>query len=265
MTRGFVILAENTDTVDYVSCAETLAYSIKKVMPLESVTLVSTSTIDSPYFDKVVSLPNGDLAPNSDWKLINDWQIYDASPYEYTIKLEADMYLPADITYWWDVLQDRDIVVSTTIRNFKNELSTSKAYRGFIIDNNLPNTYNAITYFKKSIAAKQFFAIVRNVFEHWEEYKKILKCNIHEIATTDWVYAIACHIMGVEQTTLPTFTQMSMIHMKKLVNNLLTEDWTTELVFETATILKINTIPQRFPFHYHVKDFNKVLRAQYAG
>jgi hypothetical protein len=260
MDKGFVILAENTKTVDYVSCAETLAHSIKKIMPDEKITLISTSLSNSPYFDSIVTLPHGDLSPDSEWKLINDWQVYDASPYEYTIKLEADMYIPIDISYWWDVLVERELVISTHIRDFRNQLSTVKTYRRFITDNKLPDTYNAITYFKKSELAKRFFMIVRDVFEHWEEYKALMKSDPKEIATTDWVYAIAAHIVGTENCTLPDFKQMSMIHMKRFVNSLVTEDWTKELVIETHDVLKINTIPQRYPFHYHVKSFHENLR-----
>jgi len=135
------------------------------------------------------------------------------------------------------------------------------AYRQFITDNQLPNIYNAITYFKKSPIAQQFFNLVKEIFTNWEDYKKILKCDINEPASTDWVYAIASHLMGVEQTTLPTFTQMSMVHMKQHINGLLTEDWTKELVTEyNNNVLKVNTIVQRHPFHYYVKSFSEVVR-----
>ena len=76
---------------------------------------------------KVIPLPYGDQAPDSDWKLVNDWQVYEASPYEYTIKLEADIYVPKSIDYWWDILKERDLVVSTTIRNFKQNISPVRA------------------------------------------------------------------------------------------------------------------------------------------
>jgi len=251
MNKGFVILAQNTNTTDYVSCANVLKNSIHKVMPDANVTIIT-------------DLPYGDLAPDSDWKLINDWQVYEASPYEYTIKLEADMIIPYSIDYWWDILKDRDIVVSSTIRNYKGIISDSKYYRSFIVDNKLPDVYNAITYFKKSEQAEYFYKLVRNLFENWDEYKTILKCNENEVATTDWVYALACHIMGEEQTTLKTFTQMSMIHMKQHVNDLLTEDWTKELVYEYNDILNIHTFSQYYPFHYHIKDFSKVLGNYYG-
>jgi len=249
MDKGFVILASNTGTVDYVACAEALERSIKRVMPNANVTIIKTE-----------DLPHGDLAPNSDWKLINDWQVYDASPYEYTIKLEADMVIPRNIEHWWDILASRDIVVSSTIRNYKGEISNVKAYRRFIYDNNLPDTYNAITYFKKSDTAKQFFDIVRDVFENWEQYKQILECNNEEPVTTDWAYAIAAHIVGVEKTLLPSFTEMGMIHMKQFVNDFPTETWTDTMLYEvTPEVIRVNTYPQTYPFHYHVKSFAKKL------
>lgn len=230
---------------DYVKCAKALERSIKNVMPNANVTIITTEM-----------LPHGDQAPDTDWKLQNDWQVYEASPYEYTIKLEADMYLPKSIDYWWDVLKDRDVVVSTTARNFKQEITPVRAYRRFIDDNKLPDTYNGLTYFKKSERAEQFFKVIRDIFENWNEYRDILKCNKDELATTDWVYALACHIIGVEHTTLPDFKDMSMIHMKQFINGTPGEDWRDVLVYELLpNTLRINTIPQMYPFHYHLKDF----------
>ena len=238
-------MAQNTEKTSYTKCAETLKKSILRVMPNVNVTIITTDM-----------LPHGDLAMNSDWKLINDWQVYEASPYEYTIKLEADMYIPRNIDHWWDVLKDRDIVVSNTIRNFKQEISDIRFYRRFIDDNELPDVYNAITYFKKSDGAEYFFSLVREIFENWGEYKKILKCNPNELATTDWVYSLACHIIGIEKTTLPTFTEMSMVHMKQYINGTPTENWTDTFIYECLpNQIRVQTVPQQYPFHYHVKNF----------
>jgi len=252
MTRGYVIMAQNTANVKYTHCAKVLEKSIKRVMPNANVTIITTSM-----------LPHGDLAPKGDWKLANDWQVYEASPYDETIKLEADMYIPRNIEHWWDVLSQKDVVVCNTIRNFKQEISDVRVYRRFIDDNNLPDAYNAITYFKKSDTAKQFFDIVRNVFENWDEYKAILKCNPDELVTTDWAYAIACHIMGVENTMLPSFTEMSMVHMKSFINGTPTENWTDTFVYECLpNQIRIQTVPQYYPFHYHIKTFSdKILES----
>jgi hypothetical protein len=253
MNNGFVIMAQNTEKVNYVECAEVLSSSIKRVMPDANVTIITTDM-----------LPYGDLAPDSDWKLINDWQVYEASPYEYTIKLEADMFIPVNIDYWWDILKDRNVCVSTNIRDYKGKLSSCRYYRGFIDNNKLPDVYNALTYFKKSDTAETFFNLVRNVFENWEVYKSSLQCNVNEIVTTDWAYSIACAILGEENTTMHTFNQFSMVHMKQFVNDTITEDWTNELIYEFTEPLKIQTFPQLYPVHYYTKDFAKKLKESYA-
>jgi len=240
VNKGFVIMAQDTEKISYTNCAKTLQKSILRVMPDANVTIITTDM-----------LPHGNLGG-----FANDWQVYEASPYVYTIKLEADMYIPRNIEHWWDVLKDRDIVVSNTIRNFKQEISDIRFYRRFIDDNKLPDVYNAITYFKKSDTASIFFDLVKEIFNNWEEYKKILKCNPDELASTDWVYALACHIMGVEKTTLPTFTEMSMVHMKQYINGTPTKNWTDTFIYECLpNQIRVQTVPQQYPFHYHVKNF----------
>ena len=264
MTRGYVILAQNTESVDYIKCAKALSISIKNVMPNASVSLITNNHCDESMFDYIIDLPHGDLLPNSDWKLINDWQIYEASPYDETIKLEADMFLPRSIEHWWETLSINNITVCSTIRNFKNEISDCRVYRKFIDDNHLPDVYNGLTYFKKSKEAETFFKIVRDVFENWENYKSILICNKDDIVTTDWAYAIACHILGIEKTTLPNFTEFSFTHMKRFVNDLPTEDWTDSLLHEHLPhTFRVQTYTQLYPFHYHNKSFSDILLKDY--
>lgn len=248
MSRGFVIMAQDTDTVSYTKCATVLEASIKRVMPNSNVTIITSDM-----------LPYGDLGGYA-----NDWQVYEASPYDETIKLEADIIIPRNIEHWWDILSINEVVVANTIRNFKGEISDCRVYRRFIDDNQLPDCYNAITYFKKSETAKQFYKIVKDVFENWEEYKLILKCNPSEEISTDWAYSIACHIIGIEKTMIPKFTEMSMIHMKRFVNELPSDDWTNTLVYELVSdTVRINTYPQLYPLHYHVKTFSDIILESY--
>lgn len=261
MSRGIVIIAQNAGDKNYVKCAGVLAKSIRRVSPSTNISVITDNDVASDIFDQVIKFPHGDLAIDSDWKLINDWQVYEASPYDETLKIEADVFIPNNIDHWWDILAQQDVVISTTIRNVKNEISHVRGYRRFIDDNKLPDVYNALTYFKKSETAKQFFEIVRNVFENWKEYKQQLKCLPTEEVSTDWAYAIACHIIGKEKTTMPIFTEMSMIHMKQFINGTGTEDWTDTFVYECFPgQIRVQTIPQLYPFHYHVKSFSDKIR-----
>jgi hypothetical protein len=262
MNQGFVIMAQNTSEVNYVKCAEILALSIHKVMPHANVSIITNDPVNYSKFDQVIPLPHGDLDINGKWKLINDWQVYEASPYDETIKLEADMIITRNIMHWFNICSKQDIVLCTTIRNLKQEISKVRGYRRFIDENKLPDVYNAITYFKKSSTSKIFFDIVRDVFENWDDYKSILKCNPQELVTTDWAYSIAAHIIGKEKTTMPLFTEMSMVHMKQFINGNPTENWTDTFIYECLpNQIRIQTVPQVYPLHYHVKNFcDKIMR-----
>lgn len=258
--RGYLIVAQNTTDTDYLRCARVLAASIRRVETTARITLLTDQGISDSNFEHVIIFPHGDRCVNQRWKLANDWQVYDASPYEYTIKLEADMYIPRSIEHWWDCLYTRDLHICTTIRNFRGDVSDCRQYRGTIDKNRLPDTYNAITYWRRSALAATFYSIVRDVFENWAEYTADMMLARDEIPTTDIVYAIAARIIGVEHCTLPKWKHISMTHMKKAINDGRCENWTRELLAEIhPDVLRINTYPQLYPFHYHIKDFADTL------
>lgn len=259
MNRGYVIIAQNTDSTDYVHCAKMLAYSIKKIMPTESISIISDNDVKDSVFDNIIKLPYGDM-DNSEWKLSNDWQVYESSPYEYTIKIEADMYVSRNIDWWWDILKHGELNICTTIRNYKSEISTVDTYRKTILNNKLPNTFNALTYYKKSTLAAEFFSVVKEIFKNWNDYKSVLDYCPDLIPTTDVVYALAARYIGEQWCTNPSFTDYSFVHMKQSVNNLRGRDWTKELVYEILEdTFRIHSYTQLYPVHYHIKNFSKTI------
>ena len=52
--------------------------------------------------------------------------------------------------------------------------------------------------------------------------------------------------------------------MKQYINELMTDDWTNELVYEFTSQFKVATFPQRYPFHYHVKGFANTIKDHYG-
>lgn len=253
--RGYLILAVNNSTTDYVECARKLCRSIKQFHPDASVCLLTDTAVEAGEFDYVRLLPHGDLSSNTEWKLNNDWQVFSCSPYRETIKLEADMIATSPIDHWWTLFGKNDVFISTGCRNFYGELSQSRFYRRLFDDNNLPDVYNAITYWRLSQTAKEFFEIVRQIFENWQEFKSLLKFP-DEHPTTDVVYAMAALIIGPERVTLPVGIGPTIVHMKSKIIGTQTEDWTRELVWEdTNPGLRIQTVAQSGLVHYHVKDW----------
>jgi hypothetical protein len=234
--RGYVIPAIGDA---YVDCANRLANSILKFHPDANITIITKEML--PYGD------HGGFA--------NDWQVFYASPYRQTIKLEADMIAASPIDHWWTLFENRDVVISQGCRNFYDQLAASRYYRKIFDENNLPDVYNAITYWRLSHPAKEFFSLVRSIFEQWDSYKKILKFP-DEVPTTDVVYAIAAQILGPEQVTLPVGIGPTIVHMKRYINPIQTTDWTQELVWEDSRPgLRIHTVAQSGFVHYHIKDW----------
>jgi hypothetical protein len=194
-------------------------------------------------------LPYGNLGGYA-----NDWQCYAVSPYQHTIKLEADMWCAGPIDHWWDLLSTRDVVISQGCRDFYNNAGKSRFYRKIFDNNALPDVYNAITYWKVSDTAEEFFKIVRDMFENWEKYKPLLKFP-DEVATTDVVYAMTAVVMGMENVILPEGLGPTIVHMKKNMIPITSYDWSKELVYEkTNPGVRINTVAQWGLVHYYVKE-----------
>ena len=235
--RGYIIPAFNTATVDYESCAARLEASLRKWHPDANITVITKAML--PYGDQ------GGYA--------NDWQLFYATPYRETIKLEADMLCASPIDHWWPLLRNRDVVISVGARDFRDKHIRSRHYRGIFDANHLPDVYNAITYWRRSATAKEFFDLVRNIFEYWSEWQKILTYPEAE-PSTDVVYGMAAQIVGVEQVTLPAGIGPNIVHMKKHAIGSHTASWSHELIWESDP-LRIQTLAQWGLFHYHDKTW----------
>lgn len=237
--RGYIIPAIDSEGTRYQDCAQRLSDSIRSWHP------------DADIF----VMTKDDLPFPSQGGYRDDWQVFWASPYRQTIKLEADMLAVSPIDHWWTFFEHRDVVISQGIRDFQDRSSDCRRYRKIFDDNDLPDVYNAITYWRLSTTAKEFFVLVRNIFENWDLWKQLLKFPEEE-PSTDVVYAMAAQIMGPERVTMPVGTGPTMVHMKRHVIGTETEDWTKELIWERdGAELSIQTIKQWGFFHYHIKHW----------
>lgn len=245
--QGYVILAVNSAQRDYIDCARTLAKTIKIWHPTASVCLITdvSDQNDPALFDHYRVMAQSESNPYA-----NDWKVFELSPYRETIKLEADMLICSPIDHWWHMMRHRDVVLSTGCKNFYNQVSASRHYRRFIDENHLPDVYNAITYWRRNKTAQEFFNVVKNIFENWADFRRLVRFA-EDVPSTDFVYAMAAEIVGRDQVTLPFATYPKITHMKKHHIGTQTEQWGQELVWERHQgNLRINTVAQWGAFHY---------------
>jgi len=260
--QGFLTIAQNS-TVDYLRLAYLQALSIKTVMPTSQYAVIvdkaTGSGVNEQYrkvFDYVIELPE-DHAEEDNWKLANEWQVFDLTPFKETIKLESDLLFTRSIEHWWNTFRLRDVVLSLGCRDYQQQPSRSRAYRKLFDDNQLPDVYNGLMYFRYSQTAADFFNLAQNIYKDWPTIAKSLRNCTDDKPSTDVVYAIASRILGVEQTTLPGADFINFTHMKNNISGWSDSGPWNELVVSELDLpmIRINNINQYHPLHYYDKQW----------
>ncbi len=247
--QGYIIPAFNVDKTDYVDCARALAKTLLMHNPAARICLLT----NEPYAaDPHLFAYTHTVEINNENPFANDYLVFKNTPFRETIKLEADMLIASNIDHWWTMFRHRDVVISTGCRNWRGEVSAARHYRSVFDDNHLPDVYNAVTYWRLSETAREFFELVRNIFANWAQFRTLLKFP-PDTPDTDLVYAMAAQIMGPERVTMPFADYPKIVHMKRHHAGTQTEDWTQELVWE-GNPWRVQTVAQWGAFHYNVKD-----------
>ena len=246
--QGYLIPAINTPETDYLACAQQLAHSLRRWHPGAKIAVMTNQLCQDTVFDYVLNLPHGDLGGYA-----NDWQAYHVSPFRETIKLEADMLMCSPCDHWWTLMRNRDVVISHGCRDFYDQPAGSRFYRRIFDDNFLPDVYSAITYWRVSRTAREFFQWVRDIFSDWKSFRTLLKFS-DDIASTDVVYAMAAKIVGEEKCIMPWCSYPSIVHMRPHIVPITNLDWSKELLWENDPP-RINTIAQWGALHYHIKTW----------
>ena len=272
MSRGYICIAQNNSTVDYLQQAYALALNLKltqsKVNGLTVCVDVETKKkIKSKHkavFDHIVDIPWKDDAVDDEWKINNKWKYYYMTPYDETVILDTDMIFPTDVSYWWDILAQRDVWSTTKVRTYRGEVVTSNYYRKYFEANNLPNIYTAFFYFKKSELASELFAMTEIIFQHWQRmFFKYMPNGKPDWLSGDVAFALAMHLLGIENEctrenidAMPTFTHMKS-HVQNIPYSKIENDWqkTLPTYYNTYSDFKIGNFQQLYPFHYVEKDW----------
>lgn len=261
--QGFFTIAQNSAEVDYLRLAYLQALSIKLTMPgslyavaVDKPTLELVTDDHRKVFDYVVTIEN-DEAKHDDWKLRNEWQAFFLTPFKETIKLESDIVFTRSIEHWWNTFRLKNVVLSQGCRDYLGKLSVDRTYRQLFDDNELPDVYNGLMYFRYSPEAAEFFWYARLIFQNWATVKEqLIKCYDDQ-PTTDVVYALAAKIVGEENCTIPGVDFINFTHMKPAINKFSQQTAWHELVVHELNVpmIRINNINQYHPLHYQNKGW----------
>jgi hypothetical protein len=263
VSKGFLVLAQNTDTVDYIKQAYALALSIKYSQSTVSmISLVTNDKVPKKYksvFDQIIPIPFGDSILST-YRAENRWKLYYASPYDETIILDTDMLLLDDVSSWWNYCEHFNIRFCSNIKNYKLETVVDTVYRKAFISNNLSNPYYALHYFKKSDESLIFYKALEFVCNNWEwAYSKFAPVDYQSWLSMDLASAIAIEISGMQDDMFDTNSPLHFVHMKTPLQSwpISPVSWqdTVPYVLTSRGDLIVGNIKQPALFHYVEKNF----------
>lgn len=247
--QGYLIVAIDNDQTDYVACARALAASLKYWHPGAKICLLTETEIDDPIFDIIKKLPHGD---RGGWA--NDWQCFFASPFRETVKLEADTLVASPIDHWWQMYRHREVTLTVGCYDYLGRRSAVRKYRKVFDDNALLDVYNAVTYWRLGEQSREFFLLVKHIFNNWSAYMQNLTGGAGQEPNTDLAYALAAELLGKEKFYIPGIDYPRLVHMKPAIVAT-ADDWHKELTWEIDRGgVRINGHAQTGLVHYVEKN-----------
>jgi hypothetical protein len=191
---GYLIYALSSDH-DRITAAICLTNSIMAVDDSRKICLVTDdkSTIPPDIFDIVLELPFG---TDTNYEMINFWQIYHCTPFARTMYLDAFGLLLSPLDEEWSALNGESIVTPISL-NFKNDTPTHPTSRKTYEKNNITNVPTSMLYFEKCALSSEFFEMLDISLRSWYIiYKEILTENVPETFDFEMICSITWYLIG---------------------------------------------------------------------
>jgi hypothetical protein len=193
-SKGIVVFAFNSATVDYVALADQTSKLTHKALGLP-ITLITDLAAEPKFdYDKVIRLESkdGNTRTNLDgktveWRNFGRYLAYELSPYDETILLDGD-YLVLDNSLLKLFEQDFDY------RLMHNNQSPAGPSYQLMGTYGLPFVWATVVLFRKSTAAKQYFDLINRIQNNYAYYATLFNCN--DSYRNDYAFAMANIILN---------------------------------------------------------------------
>lgn len=166
MNKGYILIATNKAEQEQ---AATAAYSLKIRNTDAHVTLI-VPYVDAVYehlkepFDNIEELP---FDKDADGRL-NDWQLYWASPYNYTMVLDTKVLIEENHDELWEYLiEHKDLAFPTHVKDFKGKKFSKQS---IFKDLEIKPVEAEMWYFKKSDLTLEYFKLCDPFIRNWESF-----------------------------------------------------------------------------------------------
>jgi hypothetical protein len=194
-SRGVVVFAFNTATVDYVAIADCSSRLTTQHLQLP-ITLITDHSADPKFaYDEIIRIDaiagnvRNDLNNRSvEWRNFGRYLAYQLSPYDETVLLDTDyLVLDHSISKLWSTEFDYQLM---------HVNRTAKGIDASVMGvNSLPFVWATVVLFRRSERARLFFDLIGRVQRNYSYYKQLY--SIHETSyRNDYAFAIANIILN---------------------------------------------------------------------
>jgi hypothetical protein len=254
--KGYITFAFGKE---YLKLAYAQALSIKATQKITNYAVIVDKTAKtelekfSNVFDQVIEV---DYEATS-WDMSQHWRLFGLTPWKETVLVDADIIFTKSVDHWWDAMRLKDICITKQVKDFRENIITSRKHRKLFDENLLPDVYAGFLYFRYSQLAMEFFLLLRLLSENWQWIADDhLVKNDDKRIRLDELFSIATRIFGIQNVTLPVNIP-TFVHGKEALWGLSEQQpWYSQLFVElNGDNLLVGHYPQRMPFHYHHKEW----------
>jgi hypothetical protein len=211
MSRGIIIFAQNNEYVNYAEQACACAgYARKNLSLFDEICLITnTETLKSnkklinKYFDNVIVSDSfqpdnirlfkdtSDKLEYASFKNMGRSEVYDLSPYDETLVIDADYFIMNDILdQVWE--SNNDVMINCKYRDASGRHKENIEY----LDNfSIPMYWATVFYFKKSDFAENLFTLISHIKYNYKYYYYLYNCS-GVLYRNDFAFSMALHILN---------------------------------------------------------------------
>jgi hypothetical protein len=254
-SRGVILFAFNSDTVDYIKIADLSSRLIEKHLRLP-ITLITDSDSSPIYnYDKIVRMTPKDGNYRLDkknnlikWKNFDRCDVFNLSPYTETLLLDTD-YLVLDDSLLKLFEQDFDYRL---MYQMQTPEGISKEEMG---PSSLPLVWATVVLFRKTHKSKLFFNLIKRIQQNYSYYRVLYNMRDNNYRN-DHAFSIANIILNGYSIDAHTSIPWPMLTIKEDVKSLSMLD---SLIVIKNHLTSVVTARQNL----HVMDKEYLLSSQF--
>ena len=208
MKRGVVIFAYNSGEIDYQAMAHWSAARIRRHLDLPTTLITDSAPVDTAGFDAVIITTAeaggtrhfADIGHNVSWFNGNRMDVYNLSPYNETLVLDADYVVAStQLSTLFDISEDFVAPCKAYDVTGKQTFDDLNCFG----KNRMPMAWATVMRFRRSAFSESVFSIMRMVKEHWQHYRNLYGINKSNYRN-DHALSIALNVLHGHQGQWPS-------------------------------------------------------------